>query len=57
MIHSLFSTKIQILHSSNPEDYFNTTLGKFLKEKDIVHLSGTNTPQQNGIAQRKIDTN
>ena len=54
MIENQFNTKISILHSDNGTEYFNEILGGFLKEKGIFHQSTcVNTPQQNGIAERK----
>ncbi|RVW97919.1 Retrovirus-related Pol polyprotein from transposon TNT 1-94 [Vitis vinifera] len=49
-----FQSKIQILKSDNARDYFNSILGEFLAQEGIVHLSScVDTPQQNGIAERK----
>ncbi|KAL6310757.1 hypothetical protein AAG906_006064 [Vitis piasezkii] len=48
------SIKTQILKSDNARDYFNSILGEFLAQEGIVHLSScVDTPQQNGIAERK----
>ena len=54
MIENQFQTKIGILHSDNGTEYFNEHLGGFLKNKGIFHQSTCrDTPQQNGIAERK----
>ncbi|KAL5777605.1 hypothetical protein ACOSP7_010531 [Xanthoceras sorbifolium] len=54
MIETQFQTKISILHTDNGTEYFNKRLGTFLKEKGIYHQSTcVDTPQQNGIAERK----
>ncbi|XP_028086199.1 uncharacterized protein LOC114287116 [Camellia sinensis] len=54
MIQTQFQSKIQILKSDNARDYFNSILGEFLAKEGIVHLSScVDTPQQNGIAERK----
>jgi hypothetical protein len=54
MVETQFQTKIQILRSDNGTEYLNSCLGPFLTEKGIVHqTSCTNTPQQNGVAERK----
>ena len=54
MVLTQFQTKIQILRSDNGKEYFNKTLGPFFLEKRIVHQSSCNdTPQQNGVAERK----
>nr|CAN65095.1 hypothetical protein VITISV_011639 [Vitis vinifera] len=54
MIQTQFQSKIQILKSDNARDYFNSIIGEFLAQEGIVHLSScVDTPQQNGIAERK----
>ena len=54
MIQTQFQSKIQILKSDNARDYFNSILGEYLAKEGIVHLSScVDTPQQNGIAERK----
>ncbi|KAE8709757.1 Protein farnesyltransferase/geranylgeranyltransferase type-1 subunit alpha [Hibiscus syriacus] len=53
-VETQFDTKIKILRSDNGSEYLNKTLGYFFKEKGIVHLTScVNTPQQNGVAERK----
>ena len=54
MVENQFQTKISILHTDNGKEYFNKYLGHFLCEKGIQHQSTCiDTPQQNGIAERK----
>ena len=54
MIENQFQTKISILKTDNGTEYFNNCLGMFLTEKGIQHQSTCrDTPQQNGIAERK----
>ena len=54
MIQTQFQSKIQILKSDNARDYFNSILGEFLAKEGIVLLSScVDTPQQNGIFERK----
>lgn len=54
MIETQFQTKVRILHTNNSSKYFIEVLGSFLKEKRIHHQSTCiDTPQQNGIAERK----
>ena len=49
-----FQVKISIFKTDNGTEYFNTCLGKFLKEEGIHHISTCrDTPQQNGIAEHK----
>ncbi|KAE8672566.1 G patch domain-containing protein TGH [Hibiscus syriacus] len=53
-VETQFDSKIKILRSDNGSEYLNKTLGYFFKEKGIVHLTScVNTPQQNGVAERK----
>ena len=54
MIQTQFQTHIQVLHSDNGTEYSNQALSTFLKENGILHKTTCpNTPQQNGIAERK----
>ena len=57
LIENQFQTKISILRTDNGKEYFNQYLGEFLTEKGIQHQSTCqDTPQQNGIAERKTAT-
>ncbi|KAJ9541315.1 hypothetical protein OSB04_027821 [Centaurea solstitialis] len=54
MIRTQFNANIKILRSDNGTEYVNEVLGSYLTENGIVHHSScTNTPQQNGVAERK----
>ena len=54
MIQTQFQAKIQILKSDNAKEYFNSILNDYLLSHGIVHQSSyVNTPQENGIAERK----
>ena len=54
LINTQFHTNIQVLRTDNGREYFNAILGDFLKEKGIIHHSScVDTPQQNGVAERK----
>ena len=54
MIQTQFQTKIQVLKTDNAKDYFNTALAKYLLKHGIIHISScVDTPQQNGVAERK----
>ena len=54
MIQTQFQTKIQILKSDNAREFFQSILGTYLSCQGIVHLSSCiDTPQQNGVAERK----
>ncbi|CAN1121074.1 Retrovirus-related Pol polyprotein from transposon TNT 1-94 [Linum perenne] len=54
MICAQFHAKIQILKTDNARDYFNNILSAFLTQNGIIHVSScVETPQQNGIAERK----
>ena len=52
--HQMIKTHIQILHTDNGREYFNSILGTYLKNNGIIHQSTcVGTPQQNGIIERK----
>ena len=54
MILNQFNQKIQILKTDNGKEYFNSILGPYLLDHGIVHISScVDTPQQNGVAERK----
>ena len=55
MIKTQFETTIKRFRSDNAKDYFNQTLSSFFTEHGIIHESScVHTPQQNGMAERKI---
>ncbi|RVW45970.1 Soluble starch synthase 3, chloroplastic/amyloplastic [Vitis vinifera] len=44
----------QILKSDNAKEYFTSSLSTYLQNHDIIHISScVDTPQQNGVAERK----
>ena len=55
--HSMVQTqfpRIQILRKNNGREYYNSALGSYLQKHGIMHQSScVNTPQQNGVAERK----
>jgi len=54
MIKNQFHTAIDILRSDNGTEYFNKYLRTLLVTNGIIHQSTCcDTPQQNGIAERK----
>lgn len=54
MIQTQFQTKIQVLKSDNAREYFEASLGDYFENQGIIHQSScVDTPQQNGIAERK----
>lgn len=54
MIQAQYQISIQTLHTNNSIEYFNTTLISYLLQNGIVHQSlCVDTPQQNGVAERK----
>ncbi|CAN1188688.1 Retrovirus-related Pol polyprotein from transposon TNT 1-94 [Linum perenne] len=54
MVSTQFQTTIQVLKTDNAHDYFNSALGSYLTTHGIIHASScVDTPQQNGIAERK----
>ena len=56
MVDNQFQSTISIFQSDNGKEYFNEYLGIFFREKGILHQSTCrDTPQQNGIAEKKIN--
>ncbi|CAN1319890.1 Retrovirus-related Pol polyprotein from transposon RE1, partial [Linum perenne] len=54
MISTQFQTQIAVLHTDNGTEFFNSDLNMFLTSKGIIHQSSCrDTPQQNGVAERK----
>lgn len=54
MVHTQYQTNIQVFRSDNGKEYFNILLSDFFLANGVVHQSScVNTPQQNGIAERK----
>ena len=54
MIQTQFQTKIQILRTDNGTEYVNHILQDYLQTQGIIHQSScVDTPQQNGVAERK----
>lgn len=57
MIQTQFQASIRILRTDNGTEYFNSVLGPYLSQNGIIHQSScVDTPQQNGVAERKIAT-
>ena len=54
MINTQFGEKVKIIRSDNGTEFFNLTLGSFFQKEGIIHQSPcVDTPQQNGVAERK----
>ena len=54
MIQNQFGVKIKSLRIDNARDYFNQILSPYFQSQGIIHESScVNTPQQNGVADRK----
>ncbi|CAN1766567.1 Retrovirus-related Pol polyprotein from transposon TNT 1-94 [Linum perenne] len=54
MIFTQFHTAISVLRTDNGTEFFNSKMSDFLLSKGIIHQSSCpNTPQQNGVAERK----
>ena len=54
MIRTQFGTEIKILRSDNGKEYDNSGLSPYLASNGIIHqTSCVDTPQQNGVAERK----
>uniref|UniRef100_A0A2N9FXX4 Integrase catalytic domain-containing protein n=1 Tax=Fagus sylvatica TaxID=28930 RepID=A0A2N9FXX4_FAGSY len=54
MVQTQFSSKIQILRSDNGGEYINQRLQAYFQQHGLLHeTSCSQTPQQNGVAERK----
>lgn len=54
MVQTQFSSKIQVLHSDNGGEYANHQFRAYFQLHGLIHeTSWPQTPQQNGIAERK----
>ena len=54
MVQTQFHTKIQVLRIDNGREYYHSTLGAYLNDHRIIYQSScVDTPQQNGVAERK----
>lgn len=54
MIQTQFQTKIQVLKTDNGREYSDHILGDYLTSQGIIYKSScVDTPQQNGLAERK----
>ena len=55
MIRRQFDISIKQFRSDNAREFFNYHLSTFFEKQGVVHESScVNTPQQNGVAERKI---
>ena len=55
MIHNQFRKKVRIMRIDNAREYFCGEVNKYMEDKGIIHQSScVNTPQQNGLVERKI---
>ena len=54
MIKTQFGVNVKRFRSDNAKDYFNQILTPYFQREGIIHESScVNTPQQNGVAERK----
>ncbi|RVW71265.1 Retrovirus-related Pol polyprotein from transposon RE1 [Vitis vinifera] len=54
MIETRYNTKVWVLRSDNGGEYQSSDLQKYLEGHGIIHQTTcSNTPQQNGVAERK----
>ena len=54
MVQTQFQTNIKVLRIDNGREYYNSMLNFYLQKNGIVHQSScVDTPQQNGVAERK----
>lgn len=56
MIKNQFGVNVKRFRSDNAKDYFNQVLTPYFQKEGIVHESSCiNTPQENGVVERKND--
>jgi len=56
-IKTQFNVSVQTLRSDNAKEYFSTQFQSYMLQQGIIHQSScVDTPSQNGLAERKIDT-
>ena len=56
-IHTQFHVYVQNLRSDNAKEYMFEQFQSFMLQNDILHqTSCVDTPSQNGVAEKKIDT-
>ncbi|XP_026450554.1 uncharacterized protein LOC113350634 [Papaver somniferum] len=54
MINTQYNKQIQVLRSDNGGEYMDSDLQQYLERHKIIHQTTcSNTPQQNGVAERK----
>ncbi|KAK2967762.1 hypothetical protein RJ640_029658 [Escallonia rubra] len=54
IIHTQYNARIQVLRSDNGGEYLSAEIQQYLKAHGIIHQTTcSNTPQQNGVAERK----
>jgi hypothetical protein len=54
MLKNQFRVSIKGIRTNNARDYFNKILSPYFEKEGIIHQSScVNTPQQNGLAERK----
>ena len=54
MIKNQFGVSIKGIRTDKDRDYFNQILSPYFEKERIIHQSScVNTPQQNGLAERK----
>ncbi|RVW66679.1 Retrovirus-related Pol polyprotein from transposon RE1 [Vitis vinifera] len=56
MIETQYNAKVRVLRSDNGGEYQSSDLQKYLEDMIIHQTTCSNTPQQNGVAERKIGT-
>ena len=55
MIYNQFHKRIRLFRSDNANEYLCREVNKYMEQNGIIHQSScVNTPQQNGVAKRKI---
>ena len=55
MVYNQFHKRIKIFRLDNAKEYFYREVNTYMEQNGIIHQSScANTPQQNGVAKRKI---
>ena len=55
MITTQLGVVVKCFHSNNGKEFFNYIVNLYFIEKRVIHESSfINTPQQNGLAKRRI---
>ena len=55
LIKTLFNTQVKCFRSDNAKEFFTSEINIYMNDRGITHESScVGTPQQNGLAERKL---